>query len=179
MLKKAFKGFVVLFSIIIIAACSAVSPDDYASEKPEFKLEEFLNGKLTGWGIFQETGGKVTKRFRIDMEASWQGNKGKFVEHFSFADGTKQVRTWDMTRIDAHNYTAVANDSVGPGNGQSYGNTIHWNYTIKTETDSGTYDLDYDYWMYMIDNNTLINRATLSKFGIPLGDIAVTFHKNR
>ena len=54
---------------------------------------------------------------------------------------------------------------------------MHWHYTIKTPTSSGTYDLDYDYWMYKIDEQTLINRATLSKFGVPLGDIAVTFRK--
>jgi len=167
----------VMLGTALLAACSAVSPEDYRDESPRFVLEEFLNGKLSGWGIYQETGGRVVKRFRIDMEASWTGNKCKFVENFSFDDGSKQVRTWEITRIDEHHYEAVANDSVGPGKGEAYGNTLHWDYTIKTKTDSGTYDLNYDYWMYMIDKNTLINRATLSKFGVPLGDIAVTFHK--
>lgn len=161
----------------MLAACSAVEPEDYADESPTLELNKFLDGKLTGWGIFQETGGKVSKRFRIDMQASWQGNKGTFIEHFTFDDGTKQTRSWDMTRIDAHHYTATANDSVGPGHGKAYGNSMHWNYTIKTDTDSGTYNLDYDYWMYQIDAHTMINRATLSKFGVPLGDIAVTFRK--
>jgi len=136
-----------------------------------------LQGKLTGWGIFEDRSGKVVKRFRIDMTANWQGNKGTFIENFSFNDGTKQVRTWELTRIDDHHYTGKANDSIGVGQGEVWGNSMHWNYTIKTETDSGTYNLDYDYWMHLIDDKTLINRATLSKFGVTLGDIAVTFHK--
>lgn len=136
-----------------------------------------MQGKLTGWGIFEDRSGKVVKRFRIDMTANWQGNKGTFIENFSFNDGTKQVRTWELTRIDDHHYTGKANDSIGVGQGEVWGNSMHWNYTIKTETDSGTYNLDYDYWMHLIDDKTLINRATLSKFGVTLGDIAVTFHK--
>jgi hypothetical protein len=84
-----------------------------------------------------------------------------------------------LTRIDEHNYTGKANDSVGSGKGEAWGNTLHWDYTIVTETDSGTFALDYDYWMYLIDENTLINRATLSKFGVKVGDITVTFHKQK
>ena len=175
--KRLRYGLAILTSILVLSACSSVKPDDYASETPRLELNKFLNGKLTGWGIFQKTAGKVSKRFRIDMQASWHDNKGSFVEHFSFNDGTKQTRSWVMTRVDEHHYTAVANDSVGTGHGEVYGNTMHWHYTIKTPTSSGTYDLDYDYWMYKIDEQTLINRATLSKFGVPLGDIAVTFRK--
>lgn len=112
------------------------------------------------------------------MTADWQGNVGTFTENFSFNDGTKQVRQWTLTRLDDHHYRGKANDSVGPGEGEVWGNSMHWNYTIRTDTDSGTYDLNYDYWMHLIDDKTLINRATLSKFGVTLGDIAVTFHKS-
>ena len=162
---------------LLFAACSNVTPNDYAQESPKLDFKRFLQGELTGWGIYQERGGHVAKRFRIDMTADWQGNVGKFTERFSFNDGSKQVREWVLTRIDDHHYTGKANDSVGEGKGEVWGNTMHWNYTISTQTDSGTYDLDYDYWMYLVDDKTLINRATLSKFGFQLGDIAVTFHK--
>ena len=160
-----------------ISSCGNVVPHDYAEETPVLKFNEFLQGELTGWGIYQERSGHVAKRFRIDMTASWEGNTGSFVENFTFNDGTKQVRKWKLTRIDDHHYVGEANDSIGKGKGEVWGNTMHWRYTIRTETDNGTYDLDYDYWMYLIDDNTLMNRANLSKFGFTLGDIAVTFHK--
>jgi hypothetical protein len=165
------------FFPIALSACGNVAPIDYAAETPVLKFNSFLQGKLTGWGVFANRDGKVTKRFRIDMIADWQGDVGKFTEHFSFNDGTKQTREWLLTRIDDHHFTGKANDSVGAGRGESWGNTMHWNYTINTQTDSGNYDLDYDYWMYLIDDNTLINRATLSKLGFRLGDITVTFHR--
>lgn len=168
----------IFFSIVLaLVACSNAAPKDYAQETPILKFNEFLQGNLTGWGLYQERNGKVSKRFRIDMTADWQGNVGTFVENFSFHDGTKLEREWQLTRIDDHHYTGKANDSVGVGKGEIWGNTMHWNYTIRTETDSGTYDLEYDYWMYLIDENTLINRATISKFGFTLGDVFVTFHK--
>ena len=169
-----------LFFLVSLAlpSCTNVTPNDYAKEIPKFHFNKFLQGTLTGWGIYQDRDGHVAKRFRIDMTADWKGNEGKFIERFSFNDGTKQIREWELTRIDDHHYIGKANDSIGSGKGEVRGNTMHWNYTIRTETDSGTYDLDYDYWMYLIDDKTLINRATLSKFGFKLGDIAVTFHKN-
>ena len=167
----------IVFICLSFVSCSNIRPVDYAQESPTLDFKKFLQGNLTGWGIYQERGGRVAKRFRIDMTADWQGNIGKFIERFHFNDGTKQVREWTLTRIDDHHYIGKANDSVGSGKGEVRGNSMHWHYTIRTETDSGIYDLDYDYWMYLIDEKTLINRATLSKFGFTLGDIAVTFHK--
>jgi len=111
------------------------------------------------------------------MQADWQDDTGKFTENFFFNDGTKEKREWILTRIDEHHYISKANDSVGTGQGEVWGNSMHWEYTIRTKTDSGTYDLDYDYWMYLVDNEVLINRATLSKFGYQLGNITVTFKK--
>ena len=169
--------FLIVLVCLLSISCSNVTPNDYSQETPKFDFKNFLQGTLTGWGVYQERNGHVAKRFRIDMTADWQGDKGKFIERFSFNDGTKQVREWVLTRIDEHHYKGKANDSVGEGRGEVQGNTMHWNYTIRTKTDSGTYDLNYDYWMYLIDEKTLINRATLSKFGFTLGDIAVTFHK--
>jgi len=175
--KLGIRFLIVALSILVLSSCSSVEPKAYANQSPKLEFNKFLQGKLTGWGIFQGRDGTVQKRFRIDMTANWEGNVGTFVENFTFSDGTKQVREWVLTRIDDHHYTGKANDSVGEGKGEVWGNSMHWNYTITTETDSGTYDLDYDYWMHMIDDKTLINRATLSKFGVTLGDIAVTFHK--
>lgn len=166
-----------ILTVLLLASCSSVDPTTYAKQSPKLEFNKFLQGKLTGWGIFQGRDGEVQKRFRIDMTANWQGNTGTFIEHFTFNDGTKQVREWELTRIDDHHYTGKANDSVGIGKGEVWGNSMHWNYTIRTETDSGTYNLDYDYWMHLIDDKTLINRATLSKYGFTLGDIAVTFQK--
>jgi len=169
--------FFILFACVALISCSNISPQDYAQESPSLDFKRFLQGNLTGWGLYQERAGRVSKRFRIDMMANWQGNTGTLTEHFNFNDGTKQVREWVITQIDEHHFTGKANDSIGLGKGQVWGNTMHWEYTIRTKTDSGTYDLDYDYWMYLIDDKTLMNKATLSKFGVTLGDIFVTFHK--
>lgn len=173
----ARRCFSIVYIVLFMSACSSVRPLDYAQEFPQLDFKKYLQGNLSGWGIFQDRSGKVTKRFRIEMLANWQGNMGSLTENFSFNDGTKQTRKWQLTRQDAQHYTGKANDSVGEGKGEQQGNSMHWQYTIRTETDSGVYDLDYDYWMYMIDDKTLINRATLSKFGFTLGTITVTFHK--
>jgi len=178
LIAQTKRCFFVACLFLFISACSSVRPLDYAQESPKLDFRNYLQGQLSGWGVFQDRSGKVTKRFRIEMLANWQGDAGTLTENFSFNDGTKQTRQWQLTRQDAQHYTGKANDSVGIGTGEQQGNSMHWLYTIRTETDSGVYDLDYDYWMYMIDDKTLINRATLSKFGFTLGTIIVTFHKD-
>jgi hypothetical protein len=37
--------------------------------------------------------------------------------------------------------------------------------------------MDMDDWMYLIDERTLLNRTTMSKFGFPLGEVTLSFRK--
>jgi len=37
--------------------------------------------------------------------------------------------------------------------------------------------VDLDDWMYLIDDRVMLNRATMSKFGVRLGEITLSFTK--
>ena len=37
--------------------------------------------------------------------------------------------------------------------------------------------MDLDDWMYLIDDRVMLNRATMSKFGVRLGEITLSFTK--
>ena len=43
--------------------------------------------------------------------------------------------------------------------------------------DGKVYHVDFDDWMYLIDERVMLNRATMSKFGVRLGEIALSFTK--
>ena len=43
--------------------------------------------------------------------------------------------------------------------------------------DGTVYEVQFDDWMYLIDDKVMLNRAQMRKFGIHLGDVTLTFHK--
>jgi hypothetical protein len=39
------------------------------------------------------------------------------------------------------------------------------------------YNVDFDDWMYLVDEKVMINRAVMSKFGFKLGEVLLSFTK--
>ena len=43
--------------------------------------------------------------------------------------------------------------------------------------DGKVWEMDMDDWMYMIDEQTVLNRTTMTKFGFRVGDVTLSFRK--
>ncbi len=171
-----------LAATLAITGCST-SPQvaDYANEKPLFDLKAYFNGRVDGWGIFTDRAGKVARRFIVTMNCSWNGEEGILDEDFIFSDGKKEKRIWRMKRIAGADgivrYEGKAGDVVGTGYGEQRGNAFRWGYTLALPVDGKVYEVQFDDWMYQMDNQVVINKATMTKFGITLGELVVTFTK--
>ena len=66
---------------------------------------------------------------------------------------------------------------VGEAQGNSAGNALNWRYTLALKVDGTTWNVDFDDWMYLVDDRVMLNRATMSKFGIRLGEVLLSFTK--
>lgn len=159
-----------------IVACS-VTPDEYKGETPRMDMKAYFNGPIEAWGLFQNYRQKVVKRFYVDMHGEWKGNKGTLDERFTYADGTTQRRVWSLTRLDENNYTGTAGDVIGEAKGIAHGHALRWQYTMALEVDGDIYHVEFDDWMYLIDENTVINRSVMSKYGVDLGEVILVFIK--
>ncbi len=169
-------------SVLALSGCSKRPPVvDYAAEKPLFDLKNYFNGRVDGWGIFTDRAGKVARRFVVTMNCSWNGEGGILDEDFVYSDGKKEKRIWRMKRMagadDVVRYEGRADDVVGIGNGEQRGNAFRWGYTLALPVDGKVYEVQFDDWMYQMDDKVVINKATMSKFGITLGELVVTFTK--
>ncbi len=161
-----------------LSACgSAPQISDYAREKPVFDLKSYFTGTVDGWGIFTDRSGKVAKRFIVTMNCSWNGDDGILDEDFVYSDGSKQKRIWRMKKLPDGRYEGRADDVVGIGNGQQMGNAFRWGYTLNLPVDAKVYEVQFDDWMYQMDDKVVINKATMSKFGFRLGELVVNFKK--
>ena len=169
--------FLGLSAATLLSACSSPQITDYTSEKPLLDLRQYFNGTLDAYGVFTDRSGKVVKRFTVVMQCSWQGDEGVLDEAFSYSDGTQQRRVWRLTRTAQGHYTGRADDVIGLATGQAGGNAFHWNYTLALPVDGKVIEVQFDDWMYLMDERVMLNKATMSKFGVRLGEVTLSFMK--
>ena len=43
--------------------------------------------------------------------------------------------------------------------------------------DGKVYEVQFDDWMYLVDEKVMLNKAEMSKFGIRLGEVTLSFTK--
>lgn len=159
-----------------LAGCASVQVQDYSTEQPKLDLATYFNGTIDGWGMVQDRGGKVTRRFHVVIDAKWTGNKGVLDERFQWSDGKTETRVWRIEK-NGDRYTGAAGDVVGTASGEASGNALRWNYVLALPVEGTTYHVDMDDWMYLIDEKTLGNRTTLTKFGLRMAEITIFFRK--
>ena len=162
----------------VLAGCASPQVSHYAQQRPKLELDRYFNGRIRAHGIFQKRGGEVVRRFTVVMDCHWEGNQGVLDEAFSYSDGSTQRRVWRLTKLADGRYTGRADDVVGEAKGQESGNAFRWNYTLRLPVDGKEYDVQFDDWMFLVDERVMLNRATMSKFGITLGEVLLSFTKD-
>jgi hypothetical protein len=164
-------------SALMLGGCASQSIDQYRTEKPELDLKQYFNGTLDAYGVFTDRSGAVVKRFTVVMNCSWQGNEGVLDEDFTYSDGTTQKRVWRLTKLPDGKYTGTAGDVIGTAQGQARGNAFYWTYTLSLPVDGSVYEVRFDDWMYLMTDKVMLNKATMSKFGVKLGEVTLSFTK--
>jgi len=162
---------------LALGGCASQKIDDYASEKPVLDLQQYFNGTLDAYGVFTDRSGAVVKRFTVVMQCAWQGNEGVLDEDFTYSDGTKQKRIWRIKKLADGRYTGEADDVVGTALGQARGNALNWSYTLSLPVGGSVYQVQFDDWMYLMNDRVMLNKAAMSKFGVHLGEVTLSFTK--
>ena len=80
MAKKLFTSSIKLclisMSILLLISCST-SQSAYENTTPEFDLSTYFNGPLTARGYIKNHQNKVTRRFCVELEGTWQVKNDK------------------------------------------------------------------------------------------------------
>jgi hypothetical protein len=163
--------------VALLGGCATVNVQDYRHEKPELDLSRYFDGTIDAWGVFQDRSGRVVKRFTVRIDAKWNGDTGTLDEAFTYSDGTTQRRVWTIVKAPGGRYVGTAGDVVGEAHGEAAGNALRWRYVMALEVDGRTWHVDFDDWMVLMDENVMLNRSVMSKFGFRLGEVTLAFHK--
>lgn len=165
--------------LAIISGCTTAQVQDYKNQKPILLLEDYLSGNLEAHGFFQDRSGMIVKRFKVLMKGTWNGNSGTLDEDFEYSDGKKSKRVWDLKKEKDGKYSGTASDVVGTAEGESAGNAFRWKYTLDLPVGDKSYHVQFDDWMYLLDDGIMINKSKMSKFGFYLGEVTLVFFKRK
>ena len=177
-MKSIFKILLSVLVVFSFSSCAIQSIENYENEKPSFDLQEFFNGNTTGWGIVQDRSGTVTRRFVVEILGKFNGNEGTLDEQFKWSDGKVEQRIWRLNKVNSKQWIGTADDVVGKAVGTISGNTLKWEYILKLPLENGSINVKFDDWMYLVDENVLMNKAKFSKFGFVLGEVTLSFVKS-
>jgi hypothetical protein len=166
-----------VLSAALLGACSTPQVQDYAKETPVLELRDYFNGTLDAYGIFTDRSGKVVKRFTVVMTCTWKGDSGVLDEAFSYSDGTTQRRIWRLTRHADGRYSGQADDVVGTAEGRQSGNAFNWAYTLALPVEGRVVNVQFDDWMYLMNDKVMLNKAAMRKWGVGLGEVTLSFIK--
>ncbi|MES2951919.1 MAG: DUF3833 domain-containing protein [Pseudomonadota bacterium] len=183
----------ILFSLasttaaLLLGGCASHDIASYANQRPTLDLQQYFSGTLDAYGVFTDRSGTVVKRFTVVMQCSWTGDDGVLDEDFLYSDGSRQKRVWRLKKTAAGRFIGRADDVVGEAVGESRGNAFHWTYTLnlpvgQESSDAGsvganTIHVQFDDWMYLMTDKVMLNKAAMSKFGVHLGEVTLSFSK--
>ena len=163
-----------------MTGCASLAPRQFTGSAPAFDPVAFFTGRTRSWGVFENRAGQPARRFATVCDGH-RGADGTLLldQTFTYEDGTVQRRHWRIRRLDAHRYTATANDVVGTGTGEAYGNAFHWEYTVALKPGNPLYHVRLRQWMYLqTGGQTMVNRASIhARGGLTVAQVTEFFRR--
>ena len=177
--------FLVVLAFGVLAACTGKpSFDDPALSDRKLNLEEFFDGELVAYGQFQDILGTVRRSFVVEITGNWDGERLLLTEDFLYEDGSTEQRVWTLTKTGPDSWEGTAPGVIGVARGVEQDNRFNWAYEIDlpvpvADGSSETIRVTFDDWMWLMSEDRLFNRAYIQRYGVDIGDVAISFEKLR
>ena len=126
-------------------------------------------------GLVSDRSGKVVRRFVVTMHCNWVGDAGTLDEQFVYDDGERQHRLSGASKgcraaLRRHRGRRCRR-RAGCGRGRRLQLALH----AQAAGRGTVYDVQFDDWMHLIDERVVLNKAVMSKFGVRVGEITLSF----
>lgn len=147
------------------------------NEAAHFDLLSYFEGKTQALGVFEGRSGLLKRRFSVEMTGQTAGNTLVLAENFLFDDGERQERTWTLTRGEGQNFTGLCEDSESEARGGFEPGRAFLNSSLRLKVGSRRIAMQFADVFYDAGNGNVLNRSTVSKWGIRLGQVLILFRK--
>jgi hypothetical protein len=165
------------FVHLALAAIIALQLGIAAAHAEKFTLEGYFAGRTTATGSFSAING--TKRdFKVDLRGRWNGKTLTLVEDFVYADGERDRKTWRFRKIAANQYRGTREDVVGDTLVTITGDTARFSYLVDLDPDGKPNRVRFHDTMTLGADGNVLNKALVTKFGLPVAKTRVEFHRH-
>lgn len=168
---------IVVLYLLLTSACTTMNINDFKNTAPKFVLEDYFQGRTRAWGLFEDRFGTVRRQFVVDINGTWDGNILTLNEDFIYNDGEKENRVWVIRKTDNGRYIGNTANAVGDAEGSLSGNAFNWKYDFNLKVDDGNWKVHFDDWMFLQPNDVVINIATVSRWGLKVGTVFLSFQR--
>ncbi len=148
----------------------------YIDSQP-FDPVKFFAGTFEAHGMFVDRFGQVQKRFLINISCDTTEKQTTLHEKFTYDDGETECRSWTIVKQGEGKYTAHTDNVIGEGIGHVKGAVFKLKYDFLLTLYGRKVKVHFDDVMVKQTENTILNRAKLSKFGLLLGELFITFFR--
>lgn len=170
------KNSLLLLLVFVLSGCSA-SIHDLPDKSPAMDLFGYFEGDVNAYGIVQDYQGVKIRQFTVKIKGEIEDNTLTLTEDFVFDDGELQQRIWVIEKLGNNQYRGTADDVIGHATGIVKGDTLNWQYVLSMDVDGSNYHINFDDWMYLMDDKRLFNKATMTKWGVTVGQVTLFFEK--
>lgn len=141
-----------------------------------FALEEYFSGHTRAVGSFTAING-VHREFDVDLHGTWNGRTLELVEHFRYADGERDTKTWRFTRTGPNTYTGIREDVIGTTTVHVRANVAKFSYYVLLDGKDASSRVRFHDTMRLMTDGTVVNTAWVTKYGFPVARTRVEFAK--
>ncbi len=169
----------ILFVITLISGCAtSIEGDRYKEIEPRFNLQEFFTGRVKAWGIVQDRSGELVQRFQVIIDGSVNDGELVLDETFTYGVGEGvEKRVWKIEEVESGVYQGRAGDILDKASGKAYGNAMYWTYEMDLPVGDTSYRVTFDDWIWAFDENTIVNRSYIKKFGLVMAEVTIFMQK--
>ena len=170
----------VLAAGVAVAATGCASSSSLAQfqDAPrQLVLEEYFLGETSAYGLFEDRFGKVRRQFKVDITGEVDGNRLTLTEKFVYDDGERDTRIWEIDILGNGRYRGTAGDVPGYAEGEVAGNAFNWKYKVDLKVGDSVWNVGFNDWMFLLEDDVLLNRAYVTRYGIEIGQVTIAFRK--
>lgn len=152
--------------------------EDFADRGPPLRPEEFMTGRLEGWGVLEGPLGGLQKRYTVQAEGVWDGGVLAFTETWTFEDGHVDTLRWRIRPLGEGRYSGEEARLDGEAEGEAAGFAFHWRYSRDTpQPDGKSIKLNFDDWFWRVDERVMVVKGKAGRLGVPFASAHVTYRK--
>ncbi len=166
--------FLIVITLVLSGCATKLDGERYQDLQPPFDLFNFFDGEVRAWGVVQNRTGELVQKFEVSILGDIEGNTLTLDESFRYSLGRGvEKRIWSIERLPDGRYRGGAGDILGDAYGDAYGNAFRWRYSMDLPLDDGTVRVQFDDWIWALDDTRIINRSYIQKFGLDVAEVTI------